>query len=107
MNPILPGKDTRELKIDQLHLKKASLILRAVNHRLRQQVLHHLHQEGETSVSDLYQTLHLEQSVASNHLAILRRAGAVVARREGKHVLYSLNYSRLDELMTFAGALLN
>ena len=64
-----------ELKIDVLTLKKAALVLRAVNHKLRQQILKLIHQKGRITVTEIYVKLRLEQSVASQHLAILRKAG--------------------------------
>ena len=62
-----------ELKIDVLQLKKAALILRAINHKLRQQILKLVHQNGRMTVTEIYVKLRLEQSVASQHLAICVR----------------------------------
>jgi DNA-binding transcriptional ArsR family regulator len=59
-----------ELKIDVLQLKKAALILRAINHKLRQQILKLIHQNGKMTVTEIYVKLRLEQSVASQHLAM-------------------------------------
>ena len=73
-----------DLRIDVLQLKKAALILRAVNHKLRQQMMRLLHQNGKMTVTEIYVKLRLEQSVASQHLAILRRAGVVRTERQGK-----------------------
>jgi DNA-binding transcriptional ArsR family regulator len=95
-----------ELSIEHLQLKKAALILRAVNHKLRQQLLQLLHQHGRMTVTTLYQKLHLEQPVASQHLAILRKAGFAIAERNGKFIFYSVNYKRLQELHRYAGQLL-
>jgi DNA-binding transcriptional ArsR family regulator len=39
--------------------------------------------------------------VASQHLAILRRAGIVVTDREGKFIYYSLNVNRIAEITGF------
>ena len=54
-----------ELKIDLLPLKKAALILRAVNHKLRLQILKLIHTHGKLTVTEIYVKLRLEQSVAS------------------------------------------
>jgi DNA-binding transcriptional ArsR family regulator len=40
--------------------------------------------------------MRLEQSVASQHLAILRRAGIVLPERDGKFMHYKLNIERLQ-----------
>ena len=95
------------LKVDLLNLKKAALILRAVNHKLRQQILKLIDEQGKITVTELYVKLRLEQSVASQHLAILRKAGFVKTDREGKFIYYSVNTSRLRELNQFVEELLS
>jgi DNA-binding transcriptional ArsR family regulator len=87
-----------DLKIDVIQLKKAALILRAINHKLRQQILKLIHQHGKITVTEIYVKLRLEQSVASQHLAILRKAGYVITVRDGKFIYYSVNYDRLDQV---------
>lgn len=95
-----------ELRIDVIQLKKAALILRAVNHKLRQQMMRLLHQHGKMTVTEIYVKLRLEQSVASQHLAILRKAGFVSTVRDGKFIFYSVNYDRLDQVHRFVHELL-
>ena len=95
-----------ELKIDILQLKKAALVLRAVNHKLRQQILKLIHQSGKMTVTEIYVKLRLEQSVASQHLAILRKAGFVTTTRDGKFIYYSVNEPRLAEVHQFVKELL-
>ena len=90
-----------ELKVDLLNLKKASLILRAINHKLRQQVLKLIDEQGKITVTEIYVKLRLEQSVASQHLAILRKAGFVKTERDGKFIYYTVNTTRLEELNQF------
>jgi DNA-binding transcriptional ArsR family regulator len=89
------------VKIDFLHIKKASLILRALNHKLRQQMLKLLDESKRLTVTEIYIKLRLEQSVASQHLAILRRAGIVATERDGKFIYYGVNYSRVKEVNDF------
>lgn len=101
-----PDSDS-ELKVDLLNVKKASLILRAINHKLRQQILKLISEQGKITVTELYVKLRLEQSVASQHLAILRKAGFVKTERDGKFIYYSVNNSRLDDLNKFVESLLN
>jgi DNA-binding transcriptional ArsR family regulator len=100
-------KTETELKIDVLQLKKAALVLRAVNHKLRQQMLRLIHQNGKMTVTEIYVKLRLEQSVASQHLAILRKAGFVDTLRDGKFIFYSVSKERLQEAHAFAQQLLN
>lgn len=94
------------VKIDLLNIKKAAMILRAVNHKLRQQILKLIDEEGKITVTELYVKLRLEQSVASQHLAILRKAGFVNTARDGKFIHYSVNVNRIKELNKFTDELL-
>lgn len=87
-----------EVVLNLLSIKKASLVLRAVNHKLRQQILKQIDEHKRITVTELYVKLRLEQSVASQHLAILRRAGFVTTVREGKFIYYSVNTERLKEV---------
>ncbi len=48
-------------------------------------------QDGEQNVTALRRTLALPQPTVSHHLALLRSAGLVANRRDGKQVFYSLN----------------
>ena len=94
-------------QVDLLNVKKAGLILRAVNHKLRQQILKMIDEHGRITVTELYVKLRMEQSVASQHLAILRKAGFVKTVRDGKFIFYSVNTDRLKELNRFVEELLN
>ncbi len=94
------------VKIDFLHMKKASLILRALNHKLRQQILKLLDDNKRMTVTEIYVKLRLEQSVASQHLAILRRAGIVATQRDGKFIYYGIAYDRVKEVNAFVEELL-
>lgn len=92
---------------DYAAVKKAALILRAINHKLRQQILELVHEEGKITVTELYVKLRLEQSVASQHLAILRRAGIVSTTREGKFIWYSVNYAKVAAIEKYTKDLLS
>lgn len=95
-----------DLKIDAIQLKKASLIFRAINHKLRQQIIRFINQNGRITVTQIYVKLRLEQSVASQHLAILRKAGFVITERDGKFIYYTVNHARLTEVHKVAQDLL-
>jgi DNA-binding transcriptional ArsR family regulator len=91
-------KSGNDVQLDYADLRKAVLVLRAVNHKLRQRIIDLL-EDGETmTVTDIYIKLRLEQSVASQHLAILRRAGVVATERQGKFIYYSLDKNRLAQI---------
>lgn len=86
------------VQLNLLNLKKAALVLRAVNHKLRQQILKQIDEHGKITVTELYVKLRLEQSVASQHLAILRKAGFVKTERDGKFIYYSVNFPRIEQV---------
>ena len=88
----------KELTIDALLLRKGTLLLRVINNTLRQQILKLTQQQGQLTVTQIYIKLKLEQSVASQHLAILRRAGFVKAERKGKHIFYSIHAESIQKV---------
>lgn len=92
------GKGGKDIQLDYSDLRKAVLVLRAVNHKLRQRVVDLLEENDSMTVTDIYIKLRLEQSVASQHLAILRRAGVVLTERQGKFIYYSLDKDRLAQI---------
>ena len=47
------------------------------------------------SVGEIVAALNVTQPTVSHHLAILKAADLVQARREGKHIYYSLNQQRI------------
>lgn len=109
MNQSLPtltlANGPSPLKVDLLHAKKAAMILRALNHKLRQQIVKLIDEHQKMTVTEIYVKLRLEQSVASQHLAILRRAGIVVTIREGKFIFYNVDYSRIEQVNQFVETL--
>jgi len=91
--------DRLKVQVDFLALKKGAIILRALNHKLRQQIVKLVDEKKKITVTEIYVHLRLEQSVASQHLAILRRAGIVKTEREGKFIYYSVDSKRVAQIM--------
>ena len=89
---------THAPSLDHLSIKKASLTFRAINHPLRQEMIRMIDSKGNATVTELFVEMRLEQSVASQHLAILRRALLVKKIRDGKFMYYMLNLERLELL---------
>jgi DNA-binding transcriptional ArsR family regulator len=87
--------------IDYYNIKKAALVLRALNHKLRQQIIKTIHDNKRLTVTELYVKLRLEQSVASQHLAILRKTEIVSTDREGKFIFYTINSRRIEAINVF------
>lgn len=87
-----------DIELDYAELRKAVLVLRAVNHKLRQKIMELLEENEKMTVTSLYVKLRIEQSVASQHLAILRRAGVVATEREGKFIHYRVDKTRIADI---------
>jgi DNA-binding transcriptional ArsR family regulator len=98
---------TTELEINTLEIRKAALVFRAINHKLRQDMMRLIHKSGKITVTELYRKMSLEQSVASQHLAILRTAGFVVTERDKRFVFYKVNYNTLRFVEEQSGKLIS
>jgi DNA-binding transcriptional ArsR family regulator len=95
-----------ELYIDHLSLYYGKELFRALNHALRQKMIQLIHMHGRMTVTELFTKMKLEQSVASNHLALLRSQKLLLTERQQKFVFYSVNYSRLKEVEESVGKFL-
>lgn len=89
----------------QAALDQSSDILRALTHPLRLRLLSYIAESGSAAVQSMYQDLGIEQSLTSQHLRVLRRAGLVTTERDGKFVVYRTDSERLTRvsraLLTF------
>jgi len=66
----------------------------------RQEILRHVWRE-ELAVGTLVERLDLTYAGVSRHLALLREAGFVTVRRDGKQRLYRADHDRLGPLTSF------
>jgi len=69
----------------QLHAQ----LLKALAHPRRLEIIHLL-RDQELCVSDIYEMLDLPQANISQHLMILRDAGALETKRDGKQIIYGI-----------------
>ena len=60
---------------------------------------------GEQCVCDLTDSLETSQSRLSFHLKVLKEAGLVTDRRDGRWVYYALEVAALDALLDFLSGL--
>lgn len=90
---------------------KGLLFARAINHPIRCKLIEFIAKnQGDTgvNVTSIYtdrqfrnSKLELEQSQTSQHLAVLRKAGLVKTRRDGKFIFYSVNDEVLQKSQYF------
>ena len=53
---------------------------------------------GERCVCEIEESMQLPQNLISHHLGVLRDAGYIRARRDGRWVYYSVNKDKLSEI---------
>ena len=88
-----------KVTINNEKLQISSEILRALAHPRRMRILEFIDKHKTINVNKIYNTLKLEQSITSPHLRILRLAGIVLTSREGKFIHYSIDYSKVANVL--------
>lgn len=83
---------------DQLE-KDLVQVFKLLSDETRLRVLLYLAREGELHVTALCDKLGQSQPAVSHHLALLRVAGLIEARRDGKHNYYSVRAKHFHRLM--------
>lgn len=83
---------------------RAAELFHALSDETRLGILEML-RDGERCVCDLQSDLEAAQSRLSFHLKVLRQAGLVTDRREGRWAYYSINPDAMTELHDLAVAL--
>jgi ArsR family transcriptional regulator len=89
----------------QLQVFKAEFF-KALAHPLRIRILELL-LEGERSVQELQVSLHMDQPIVSQQLAILRAKNVVEARKHGVTIRYGVRDPALGELLGVARKIFN
>ena len=91
--------------IDPLALRLSADTMRALANPLRLRIIAMLQEQPAICVQHIYSQLGIEQSIASQHLRILRQARLVHTTRKGKFVYYFLDEERLEKAGDIAGRL--
>ena len=79
-------------------LRRAAEIIKLLGHPERLKIVEVL-EGGEATVSDIQEQLGMAQAIVSQHLAKLRGAGVVAARREGVRVFYQLTEDKVHHIL--------
>ena len=64
---------------------------RALANEERIEIIKLLIKNNELAAQDVEKHFYLEQSTTSHHLNTLKRVGVLKSRKEGRHILYSIN----------------
>ncbi|MCH8902396.1 MAG: helix-turn-helix transcriptional regulator [Bacteroidetes bacterium] len=89
--------------LDKKELKQAAGVLRAITHPLRMTIMKFIADNQPVNVTKIYKQLKLEQSVTSSHLSILRDAGFLISKRDGKKIFYSIDSKKIDSVLKSIG----
>lgn len=99
-NKILAKEQQLDFPLDYAGIRRTLILLRSVNHKIRQRIIEIIGQGKRIVVTDICNELNLDQSSVSQHLAVLRQAGVVKTERQGKFIFYFLNKERLNLIQT-------
>ncbi|WP_437205038.1 ArsR/SmtB family transcription factor [Planctomicrobium sp. SH664] len=97
--PAAPEAETRVPELSQKLEKDLVQVFKLLADETRLKILFFLGREKELHVSALCERLGQSQPAVSHHLALLRVAGLIEPRRDGKHNFYSIQQGRFHELM--------
>jgi len=76
---------------------------KALSDPTRREILQLL-KEGKMTAGDIGAHFEMTGATVSHHLSVLKQAGLVSDRREGKFIYYEMNLSVVEEIMSwFAG----
>ena len=92
-------KISKILKIDASELQERAEMLKAMAHPTRIAMIEMLYEDKELTVSEIHNTLEIEQAVASNHLGILKNKNIVKCHRDGKKMYYSLKMQNVHNVV--------
>jgi ArsR family transcriptional regulator len=81
------------------HLKDVVQVFKLLSDATRLRILIHLMRRHELHVRALCDLLGQSQPAVSHHLALLRVAGLIEARREGKHNFYHVLPERFQQVL--------
>jgi ArsR family transcriptional regulator, arsenate/arsenite/antimonite-responsive transcriptional repressor len=85
-----------------LNLEKMSIILKALAHATRLEILQLL-QENECCVNNLSEILNIPQSTTSQHLGVLRNSGIIYPTKKGAKTCYIINNEVAKTILSLLG----
>ena len=88
-----------ELSISDEKVTDLVQLFKLLSDETRLRILFYLSRSGELHVRALCERLEQSQPAVSHHLALLRVAGLIHPRREGKHNFYHIQPERFDEML--------
>jgi DNA-binding transcriptional ArsR family regulator len=102
---VVPRKNKKSSSLDQQVLERQVRICKAFANETRLQMLELLGQ-GEWPVAELQSELGVSKPNLSQHLALLKGAGIVSTRREGRSIYCSLAFPEVKQACKLIGDVL-
>lgn len=82
------------------YLIKLNLLFKALNDPTRRAILELLKNKDLTA-GEIAEQFDISWPSVSHHLELLKRAGLVIAVKEGQYVFYSINTTVMDEMISW------
>ena len=90
---------TERALLEASAVEEAALVLKCLGHPVRLHILDFLDARGESSVTEVYEGVGIEQAVASQHLSLMHTKGVIERRKDGVHVYYRLADDRARRVL--------
>ncbi|MBD3675714.1 MAG: metalloregulator ArsR/SmtB family transcription factor [Planctomycetaceae bacterium] len=100
IEPESPSKGAAIPEISDQLERDLTQIFKLLSDETRLRILMYLIREGELHVTALCDRLEQSQPAVSHHLALLRVAGLIEPRRDGKHNFYSVRRVYFQRIMS-------
>ncbi|HLX90488.1 MAG TPA: autorepressor SdpR family transcription factor [Puia sp.] len=75
-----------------------NILFKALNDPTRRSILELLRTRDMTA-GEIAEQFHISWPSVSHHLELLKRAGLVIAIKEGQYIYYSINTTVMDEIL--------
>ncbi|MEA2041050.1 MAG: metalloregulator ArsR/SmtB family transcription factor [Bacteroidota bacterium] len=82
-------------EINAAQFENAATMLKAISHPMRIAILSLLENNEKLTVTEIHESLNLEQSTTSHHLGILKDKMVLSSERKGKNTFYYLKNKNL------------
>ena len=77
-----------------------NLIFKALNDKTRRRIIELL-QNRDMTAGDIASHFDMSKPSISHHLDLLKRADLITSEKKGKYIIYSLNTTILEDLITW------
>ncbi len=88
-----------KLRNNPLKVKKAAKLMKTVSHPSRLRIIDLLLEKGRMSVKEIYESIGITQSNASQHLKALEDIGILISERDKKNILYRIQMTQIVKLL--------